>query len=564
MKMNSIKNILLWLGAAAAAFAAVSCTEEELPDTIQDMPYTGAATGTFYEWPKYDPTIHYDLKEDPQFKDLGMPESNMPYNQYWKNKPAVEYDNGKYWSYFEGKNANSIIKGNTAAINNMFGQLEADAAYMRDQMGWPPTTPVRDGYRDAVFLYGSGLGTDNASNTELGGWQAGIQIGKKNYPIVLLSYYPTSCFDPEINNSDAKYQTEAVTHEYIHAIFASMPGCRESAWFHEGANCWLQATMGYQRNYPDGNYVADDMGWLTTGSVIAPFIPIECYSGWLLDGSFGGPQAQGVNENFRQTIGGIQYSEMFPTFLGEIIGQGSVPWVWNNCKKNVLSGIAEEIGAEQTKRMILEYRSRIALCDMGRYSRAVYNLMNNAMGAIYGSDVDGKYVAPWKATPYASTSPVLDEAEVKALTKATAEVEEPEGVEFNDAGWLQPDKLTLPGWTGANIIPIKVEGDKLLMAFQPFGELSTTENMVCQLCYRTEDGRTVYGNPFSSGSFLLDLSEDRPVNDVVFAVVCNTHYTFDKTNVRKNKYDYRIKISANAHTANIHKSWFDWQAAVNE
>lgn len=558
-----MKNMLMWLGAAAITFAAVSCVEETvIPDTIQGMPYTGAATGTFNEWPGYSPTIHYDLKEDPQFKDLGMPTKNMPYNNFYKNKPAVEYDNGKYWSYFEGRNANSVIKGNEAAIDKMFEQLEADAAYMRDQMGWPPTTSVRDGYRDAVFLYGSGLGTDNASNTEMGGWQAGIQIGQKNYPIVLLSYYPTSCFDPESTNSDKKYQTEAVTHEYIHAIFASMPGCRESAWFHEGANCWLQATMGYQRDYPDGNYIANDMGWLTTGSVIAPFIPIECYSGWLHDGSFGGPQAQGVNNNFRQTIGGIQYSEMFPTFLGEIIGQGSVPWVWNNCTKNVLSGIAAEIGAGQTKRMIQEYRARIALCDMGRYSQAVFNLMNNAMGAIYGSDVEGKYVAPWKATPYVSTSVVEDAAEVEALTRATPEVEEPEDVVFNEAGWLKPDALTLPGWTGANIIPIKVEGDKLLVAFQPFGANSTEENMSCLLCYRTAEGKTVYGNSFSSGSFLLDLSEDRPANDVVFAVVVNTNYNFKSNNVRKLKYDYRLKISENAHVANIHKPWYDWKTVT--
>ena len=383
--------------------------------------------------------------------------------------------------------------------------------------------------------------------------------------MVLLSYYPISCFDPDCAYSDKTYQTEAVTHEYIHAIFASMPGCRKSAWFHEGANCWLQATMKYNREYPDGNYTANDMGWLSTGSAIAPFIPIECYSGWLLDGSFGGPQAQGVNENFRQTIGGIQYSEMFPTFLGEIIGKGSVPWVWNNCTGNVLSGIAEEIGKEQMERMIQEYRARIALCDMGRYSQAVLNLTKNAMGAVYGSDVEGKYVAPWKATPYASLTPVVDEEETRALGKPTPpapDVKE-EGIgNWEDANWLKPDELTLPGWTGANIVPIKVEGDKLLVAFQPYGEHSTEDNMSCQLCYRTAEGKTVYGNPFKTGSYLLDLSKDRPANDVVFAVVCNLHYTFEKSDVRKYKYDYRMMISENAHVANIHKSWFDWQNAA--
>lgn len=574
--MKSFKNILMCMGAAAFAFAAVSCEEVtpdasvtpdfEIPDTLQGIPYSTAATGTFTEWPKYNPTIHYDLKEDPQFQNLPMPTKNLPYNEQYPNKAATIYDNGKYWSFFEGKNANSTVKGEAgaAAREKMFEQLEADAAFIRDEMGWPPTTNVRNGYRDAVFLYGSQLASDNASNTELGGWQSAITVGGVSYPICLLSYYPISCFDPATSNSDHVYQTEAVTHEYIHAIFASMPGCRNSAWFHEGANCWLQATMGYKRDYPDGNYIAEDMGWLTTGSAIAPFIPIECYSGWLHDGSFGGPQAQGVNNNFRETIGGIQYSEMFPTFLGEIIGQGSVPWVWNNCINNVLSGIAEEIGKDQMERMIQEYRARIAMCDMGRYSQAVYNLTNNAMGAVYGSDVDGKYVAPWKATPYAATSVVEDEEEVKALTKAAGQVEEPEGVEFNEVGWLKPDELTLPGWTGANIIPVKVHGDKLLVGFQPFGDKSTAENMSCQLCYRTAEGKVVYGNPFKAGSFLLDLSEDKPANDVVFAVVCNLHYTFDKNNVRKYKYDYRIKFSENAHTANIHERWFDWKTTKAE
>ena len=562
---HSIINITAWLGAASILL--VSCTEK-LPDTIQDIPYSSALTGTFNEWPAYSPTIHYDLKEDPEFKDIAMPTKNLPYDAAYPSKKAYRVvDNGKYWSYFEGQNANSIIKGNEAAIEAMLERLEFDSAYMREEMGWPPTKAVRKGYRDAVFLFGSNLATDNASNTDLGGWQSGITIGGVSYPIVLLSYYPTYCFDPSCTYSDKSYQTNAVVHEYIHAIFASMPGCRDAAWFHEGSNCWLQATLEYAKKYPDGNYEADSFGWLSTGSVLAPFIPIECYSGWLLDGSFGGPKAQGVNNNFRQTIGGVQYSEVFPTFLGEIIGQGSVPWVWNNCTGYVLEGIAKEIGQEQMERMIQEYRARLALCDMGRYSKATLNLTKNAMGAVYGSDVEGKYVAPWKATPYASMSVVTDESESKALADATKAVEDEleEAVgEFNDVDWLKPEELTLPGWTGANIIPLKVDGDKLLVAFQPYGKNATGSNMSCQLCYRTADGKTVYGNPFKSGSYLLDLSEDRPANDVVFAVVCNLDYTFTgNANIRKNKYDYRMKVSANAHLANIHTSWFDWQASID-
>ena len=88
--------------------------------------------------------------------------------------------------------------------------------------------------------------------------------------------------------------------------------------------------------------------------------------------------------------------------------------------------------------------------------------------------------------------------------------------------------------------------------------------MSCLLCYRTAEGKTVYGNSFSSGSFLLDLSEDRPANDVVFAVVVNTNYNFKNNNVRKLKYDYRLKISENAHTANIHKPWYDWKTVTEQ
>ena len=82
---------------------------------------------------------------------------------------------------------------------------------------------------------GSGLCTDNASNTDLGGWQSTIHYQGQSWPMALISYYPVYCFD-------------------------------------------------YSR-----------MGYLNSAAYIAPFMPIECYSGWLQDGSFGGPSAEGVN-----------------------------------------------------------------------------------------------------------------------------------------------------------------------------------------------------------------------------------------------------------------------------
>lgn len=546
--MKIIRNTLLLLSCLTFA---VSC---EVEKTINEYDVLAliAESETFNEWPSWNDLLKYDFGDEN--KNFEAPTKNLPY----RGQTSMIRDYG-WWSYFAGPRANELVKDNTEAIDIMLKELDENARVIREEMGWPPTTAVRNGYRDAVFLFGSGLSTDNASNTDLGGWQSGITLGGVNYPMVLLSYYPVNCFSPDYTDSDKYYQTDAVTHEYIHAIFASMPGCRKASWFHEGANCWLQAAMTATQDYPDGNFEVDSFGWLCAGSVIAPFIPIECYSGWLLDGSFGGPGAQGVNENFRETIGGIQYSEVFPTFLGEIVGKYSVPWIWMNCEGYVLEGIADEIGKEKTQAMIQEYRARLALCDFKRYTNAALNLYRSNMGAIFGSDVDGKYVDPWKATPYTSLSLVESEEEIEELTKATPEVEEPEDMSFNDEGWLKPDELTLPGWTGANIVPIKVDGDKVLVAFAPFGDNATGDNMSCQLCYRTAEGKTVYGNPIKGGCYMLDLSKDRPANDVVFAVVCNLDYTFSgNTNIRKKKYDYRMKISSNAHVANIHKSWFDW------
>ena len=123
-------------------------------------------------------------------------------------------------------------------------------------------------------------------------------------------------------------------------------------------DCWLQATMELERKYGE-NYTSSSFGWLSMGSILAPFIPVECYSGWLKDGTFGGPDAEGVNNNYREIIGGVQYSEVFPTFLGEIPGKKSVPWIWQNSMKHVLEGIGEEIGQDQVKRLIQEYRARL-------------------------------------------------------------------------------------------------------------------------------------------------------------------------------------------------------------
>lgn len=513
------------------------CSCEKSPKIDPELNPDESLSGTFYEWPEYTDVINYDFAANGG--EYTAPEKNLPYaklfKETYKKDLTMEYTYGS-WSYFAGPDANSKVAKDTVAVRLMLEQLEEDAKYLREVMGWPPTVLEKKGYRNAVFLYGSGMTTDNAKNTDTGGWQSWVNVYGTEYPILLLSYYPIDCFDPKSSYNDSYYHTYAVTHEYIHVIFNSMPGCKNASWFHEGADCWLQALMDANRA---GAEEIDEFGWLCAGSIISPFIPIECYGGWLHDGSFGGPNwmNQGLNNNTRRILGGVQYSEVFPSFLGEFLGKGSVPWIWQNCKGYVLNGISQQMGEEQVRRMVKEYRARIALCDMGRYSNATLKIYKANMGEIIGSDIQGKTIETWKATPYVN-------------------------VTENETGWLAPDQLTLPGWTGANIIPIDVTGlEEIVTAFKPEGKNSNDRNMSCQLCYRTKEGKTVYGQPFSSGSYVMDLTTDIPANNVVFAVVCNTDYIY-RNDIRKMKYDYRLKISEGAVPADIHKNWFDWKKDI--
>ena len=512
--------------AVLLAAALCGCQQKSTPD----VPQPNITDAVFTQWPDWNQAIHYNFNE--QDNKCEKPTKNLPYS----SNLYKQYE-GEWWSFFVGKKANSLVKDNETAAKEMLARLDKDFSYISDVMGWPRDLAPQKGYRSAVFLYGSGLSTDSASNTELGGWQSSVGVGGTTYPIILASYYPVYCFDPACPYSDRESQMSAMVHEGIHAVFASMPGCRKASWFHEGANCWLQATMTYEQNYGK-EYDAEDFGWLSMGSIMAPFMPIECYSGWLTDGSFGGPGAQGVigstPGNVRKVIGGVQYSELFPTFLGEIVDYMAVPWVWMNCTGYVLEGIAEEIGEEKMHTMIQEYRARLALCDLGKYTKAVNHTYNTYQGYIIESESWSVESTPWRCTPYAPLSE-------------------------DEEGWLAPDLATAPGWTGANIVPIAVEESPLTVCFKPNGEISTTENMSCQLCYRTEDGTTVYSEPFSEGSCTLNFDKYKPARGIVFAVVCNLDYTFTKhENIRKNHYDYRLKLSDGAYPANVYGDWFNW------
>jgi hypothetical protein len=174
-----------------------------------------------------------------------------------------------WWTFHWGANKNPLITD--AAIIPMLERLNTDFAYFREIMGWPPDLRALNGYRSAVYLYGSGLCTDNASNTDLGGWQSAIYHNGQNWPMILASYYPVYSFDPACTYSDKAAQQGAMVHEGIHCVLASLPGCKNAAWFHEGGNTWLQQEADSRRS---GDY--SSMGFLNAAAVIAHFMPIEC------------------------------------------------------------------------------------------------------------------------------------------------------------------------------------------------------------------------------------------------------------------------------------------------
>ncbi len=285
------------------------------------------------------------------------------------------------------------------------------------------------------------------------------------------------------------------------------------------------------------------MGFLNGCTFLAPFMPIECYSGWLQDGSFGGPSAEGVNKTgsdgkqlctWRTYLGGNQYGNAFPTFLGQVLGTGSVAWIWRYCPSRVLEGMAAGLGDMQMRRLIMEYRAKQALIDMKKWNGAIKALLDEHFSMSIGAEWQPSWLTPatWTATPYAKTT-------------------------NNGTGLLTPEARTTPGWSGANQIPLRVSGDMVVVNFRPIGA-----NMTCQLCYRATDGTPVYSNPVSGGDCSLRLDKP-PKNGVVIAVICNTDYVYKGETTRKAHYDYRLQlVEGVAGTANIYKKWYDYQSVI--
>lgn len=507
----------------AVACLALSCSKETKvrPDQNNQLA-VAAAVGDAYTWPTYSPTLNYNFRSE-------YPSLTMPANILNDCPQVVGTQSSNWWTFRWGPNKNSKVT--SAAITPMLARLNKDFAYFRDTMGWPPDLRAKKGYKSSVYLYGSGLCTDNAPNTELGGWQSAIYYNGTSWPMILASYYPVYAFDPSNTASDAVYQQGAMVHEGIHAVLADLPGARNAAWFHEGGDVWLQQTADARRS---NNF--SSLGFLNGTDFIATFMPIECYSGWLQDGSFGGPSAEGVNMfngsqqicTWRNFLGGHQYSSTFPTFVGNVLGDGAVPWIWRYASNRILDGMASGLGDAQMRRLITEYRAKQATVDFGKWKNACLALLNANFGMSIAAEWQPSWLNPaaWIATPYVKTT--------------------------NSGGTLTPDTLTLPGWSGANQIPLTVNGTTVSVNFQPIGT-----NMTCQLVYRSTAGVPVYSPYVSSGTCTIRL-DAAPANGVVIAVITSTDYTYNGDATRKKKYDYRLQlVSGVSGAADIHTKWYN-------
>ncbi|WP_323814423.1 cellulose-binding domain-containing protein [Cellvibrio sp. NN19] len=448
-----------------------------------------------YEWPKYEPDLNYDFRTD--FGQVDTSKFKIYYGCP-QNQIAGVKTKGRF-AFIWGPNRNPTITD--ADIDRVLTNLNEDADYIHNVMGWPVDKLQQEGYFSNIYLFGSGLCTDSAANTEKGGWQSGIN----GYPMVLLSYYPVV----------TPSERGGITHEFIHTIMATRGN--KAAWFNEGGNTWLQMNLEASRT---GNY---GVGFLDATSFLAPHMPIENYSGWLQDGTFGGPNAEGVDRRvngqqistWREYLGGNQYNAAFPHFLGIHVSKGANAWLWAKGPHNhILRSLAAGVGEEQAQRMIMEFRARQAMVDFGPWTNGFKGPINSN----WGRTINAERIA----------GGILQDPGAHRLTFYAATTQQ--------GTTLVPSTDTLPGWSGANQIPLKVSGNKVRVNFQPIGQ-----NMRVQLAYRAADGSAVYSKPVSSGEACLDLAK-APKNGVVVAVVSNVDHLYNGEETRTRKHDYRLQI----------------------
>jgi hypothetical protein len=498
-----------------------------------------AAEGDAYTWPTYSEDLNYN------FRDAGYsytpPTQDVNGSCIGTAQSEGGVYHGEYWAFYHGANKNSLVT--EAAITPLLEKMDQDFSFITDSLGWPRDSRVSDGYYSAVYLYGSDECTGSNDPEATGGWQTHID----GYPAVTASYYPVYSFDPACTYNDKIAQQNAMVHEGIHAILTNL-GAAHVHWFQEGGNTWLQQEMEVRRSNSEEHH---GMGFLNVGNLMAPFVPIESYSGWLLDGSFGGPGAEGVDAggdcNWRNTLGGVQYGNLFPTFLGLWAAEGAVAWIWVNIPnwngEYILESMAAAFGGDAVRSIIMEYRAKLAMLDMKEWSEEMRTLLNREFGGSIGCEwepcaVDN--VERWTVTPYAVTT--------------------------ENNGILTPETRTTPGWSGANIIPLNLSSgtSQVKLSLQ-----SVTSSMSLQIAYRGTDGVPVYSEPvFGTDTAVLNLNST-PQDNMVFAIICNTDYDYQGEVTRTTHHDYRLSLDEGiASAADPHTRWYnnfnviyDWDSA---
>jgi len=233
---------------------------------------------------------------------------------------------------------------------------------------------------------------------------------------------------------------------------------------------------------------------------------------------------------WRNLLGGTQYGETFPHAMEIILGEKSIAWIWRYCQASgrVLQDLAEVsggLGPTQTRRLIQEYRARQAFGDFGIWSTAYKKLLNDNWKVAIGPEWSPYWinVATWNATCYVATT--------------------------QSGSTLAPEDRTLPGWSGANQIPLTVSSSatSATVTFNPTGA-----NMSCQLVYQDTSGNIRYGTPVSSGACSIPLSNVK--NNVVVAVIANTNYTYDGGTT---KYGYTLTLGSGVTgKADIYAQWY--------
>lgn len=500
-----------------------------------------AANGDAYNWPGYRTDLDYDTKTV-----LGGMELTPPTKFNNSCSGVTGKKAGKWWAFYWGKDRDARITDVT--IDSILKKYDTDFEYLYNTMGWAPDAQAQGGQYSAVYYYGSGTCAGGAKTDTTGGWQTFVA----GYTAVAASFYPLYSFNTSCPYRDRVAQMDAMIHEGIHSMTNGYPGAKEAHWFQEAGNTWIQQDMFSHRN---GIY--SGMGFLNAATLMAPFMPIECYSGWLVDGTFGGPGAQGVTgKNQRNLLGGAQYSNIFPTFIGTWLGTGAVRWIYGNAygkTKYLLEtyGLDKGLGDAGVRRLITEFRAKMAMLDMKEWSNELKNLINNNFGGnAYEEQYywdNGQYRNSWTMTPYQTTT-VSGE-------------------------YIIPDEATTPGWSGSNVVPLKVQSGakQVTVTFYPVGSNSNNTNMNYLLCYRATDGTPVYSEPITGeGSVTLRLDKTPSSTNgtpMVFAVIVNTDYKFTgNEDIRTKHFNYKLKLeeglsgagAANVKYHNDFKLAYDW------